>query len=112
MAILETDILIEPDLQIANGDFNIGDANNENIKYLCIANPGQFLLSPTVGASLYRAQNASTNDARVLTASIRDQLRSDGYDEARITGEANTKTSEGQLRITATRVKKPKRQTI
>jgi len=113
MALLETDILIEPtDFKIINGDMAIGDVNNENINHIIIANPGQFLISPTIGGSLYKSQNASTNDARFLAASLRSQLRGDGYDSVRFSGVANTETGEVDLSVTAERTLKPKRQAI
>ena len=113
MALNETDILIEPmDFKIVLGDMFIGDSNNENIKHLCIANPGQFVISPIIGAALYRMQNTSVNDGRGLAAFIREQLRNDGYDEIRITGQSDAKTSETNLQITAVRTRKPQRLTI
>ena len=113
MALIETDILIEPtDFKVVLGDMYIGDSNNENIKHLCIANPGQFVISPIIGAGLYYMQNLAVNDGRTLAASIREQLRKDGYDEVRITGQSDAATSETNLQITATRTRKPQRLTI
>jgi len=113
MALIETDILIEPtDVKIVNGDFLIGNSNNENIKHLCICNPGQFLISPTIGVGIYRYQNAPAVDARQLNARIREQLKNDGYDSIKTTGQTDNRTSETYLQITAERVKKPNRQEI
>ena len=107
---IETDIIIEPsDVKILNGDFFIGNANNQNIKHLLVANPGQFLISPTIGIGIYSYQNYATSDGRKLTAKIREELRKDGYDSVRISGVFDYKTSTSELKITANRVSKPKR---
>jgi len=110
--IFETDILIEPDLKISSGDLNIGAATNENIKYLLIANPGQFLISPTIGMGLYNYQNSAISDSRKLVNDITNQLRTDGYANIRISGEYNDQTQSTDLTVTADRNNKPARMRI
>lgn len=106
---IETDILIEPDLKISEGDFWIETSTNENIKYLLIANPGNFLASPVVGVGIYKYQNAAIQDARDLNNSIKTQLKNDGYSDIQITGQFNRATQSTELKVTAERITKPLR---
>jgi hypothetical protein len=108
----ERDILIEPeDVKIVNGDFAIVDANNQNIKHLCIANPGDFKVFPGVGAGLYNMQNNPINNFQEVLSKIRSELINDGYKNPVITG-TQTDIESTELEISAVRKKKPNRKII
>jgi len=112
MPVPENDIIIEADLQILNGDFNIFSANEQNIKHILISSPGNFLLTPSLGVDIYRQQNASFVDWRPLVSKIKSELKKDGYDNTKISGVADNKTDKSSLNVLSDRITIAKRQTI
>jgi hypothetical protein len=103
----ENDILIEPtDVKIINGDFAIEDANNQNIKHLCIATPGDYKAAPGVGVSLYNMQNNPINNFQTILSKIRSELRSDGYKNPVISGN-QTGLNSTELEVSAARKTNP-----
>lgn len=108
----ENDIIIEPgDVKIVDGDFAIETANNQNIKHLCIANPGDFKIFPGIGSRLYAMQNNPINDFTIILSRIRSELINDGYKNPNITGKQNELNKTG-LEVSAERKKRPNRKII
>jgi len=103
--IQENDIIIEnSDVKIVNGDFDIGDANSQNIKHLCIADAGNYVISAKTGAGIYRFQNKSSYDIRGLLSTIASELKQDGYKYPEF-----SQNESGAMDIKAIRTKKPRR---
>ena len=112
MAISENDIIIEnDDVLIVDGDFSIQNANNQNIKHICIAQPGNYIGAPSVGARIYKMQNDNFNDFREILSTIAQQLKKDGYNYPDFINET-TDPDNAQLTVTAKRVLSPKREVI
>jgi len=73
------DIILDKDTQelvALNGDFKTGDMSNSYIKYICLAGPGHYKTSPTMGADLYTFINANASPAQIERV-IRLNLESD-----------------------------------
>ncbi len=101
--ISENDIIIEQtDVQILNGDFDVQDANNQNIKHLLIGKPGDYKIFPSVGVGIYYMQNADLNNFSVTLSKIREQIIKDGYKNPDISGR-QTGDVKSELEITAIR---------
>lgn len=110
--ISENDIIIEPtDVKTLNGDFDIQDANNQNIKHLCVASPSNYKISPEIGVGIYNMQNLPINSFNIILAKIRSVLINDGYKNPKITGQ-QTGLDESDLEITAIRKQSPQRKVI
>jgi len=99
----ESDIIIEPDLLIQNGDIVIKNANEQNIKHILIAF-GNYLLTPDMGAGLYRLQNSNVQDYREIVSRIKQELKRDGYINTSVGGPFNNATGQTEMNITAERV--------
>lgn len=73
-----TDIVLDDqnDILIENGDFIIGDTDNQNQKLIVIANKGEFKEFPEVGVGI---QNMlSDDDPTDVLIEIKRQLEYDG----------------------------------
>lgn len=79
MALDSFDILIEPDMNIENGDIAIKKADDRNIQYITFADSGQIRKSPTLGVGIISFINAPTEDGRNIRKKIRQELDKDGY---------------------------------
>ena len=108
----EQDIIIETDLVIQGGDIKIGNANQQNIKHLLIAEKGNYIMNPTVGAGVYRLTNAPINDLRSISATIKNTLITDGYSNIEMNGEFDDKTNQTSLDILAIRIKISENRTV
>lgn len=83
------------DLRIANGDFVIGDSDQQHIRHVVQAQRGQFYESPTIGVGIVDEINSSIT-IQNLKNRIKTNLRLDNYetdavfvdDEFRITIDA------------------------
>lgn len=69
---LVTDMLIEVqsfDLQIANGDFKVGDSTFQHQQHLLLAAKGDYKITPDVGvdamSNLHSQNNTLARDARL-----------------------------------------------
>jgi hypothetical protein len=80
MAIQSTDILLDEsyDLQIANGDFVIGDSEAQHVELLLMATKGDFRQHPYVGVGIRKYINAP-GAGNELAREIGIQLELDGY---------------------------------
>lgn len=104
MAISEIDIIIDPtDVKIKDGDFDLQDANSQNLKHILIANPGDFLISPKIGGRINNSINYPSTDFRDFVANISRTLQNDGYSEVNVSGEHKL------IQVDARRIKNPKR---
>lgn len=77
------DILLSPDgdLTFANGDFVVGESDEQHIQHILVAEKGDFREYPIVGVGLIRYLN-SPNDSSTKTdlqLRIKKQLENDGY---------------------------------
>jgi len=107
----ENDILIEnTDVAVLNGDFDIQDCNNQNLKHLIIAVPSNYVISPKVGASVYTFQNMPVTDPRELFAKISNELKNDGYKTPVFGGSSDLESTD--LEVSAIRIKTPIRNII
>lgn len=75
-----TDILLNSsyDLQIANGDFVIGDSEAQHVELILLANKGDFRQFPFLGVGLKKYIN-SPGAGNELGREVGIQLELDGY---------------------------------
>jgi hypothetical protein len=113
MAILENDIIIEnTDVQISvSGDFDIQSANNQNIKHICIAHPGNYPVSPSVGAMIDQFQNDNVTDLRTVLNTVAKELKKDGYSYPDFYNQS-IDPEDLSISISAKRIAIPKREVI
>lgn len=80
------DILLNNDneLQFFNGDFLVGNSDNQHVQTIIEANKGNFLETPTLGVGIveYKSSNIS---AAELEKRVRIELQKDGYKLDRVT---------------------------
>lgn len=74
---------IEFDLLIDNGDFVVGNSDEQNVRCILEANQGQFRQFPFVGVGIRRMLNGFVEGKE--RRFIQLQLESDGYKADRIT---------------------------
>lgn len=65
------------DLEIANGDFVIGEADAQNVELLCLTSPGQWKENPTAGIGLVDLLNSEITEGKVKHR-VNVQIRADG----------------------------------
>lgn len=73
------DILItaEYDIQIKNGDFVIGESQDQSVELLLLSRQGEWKKNPEAGCNILSAKNGSID--RLLDREIRVQLDADGF---------------------------------
>lgn len=72
------------ELQVSSAnDFKTGDCANNYIKYIVVASPGHYKMSPQVGVGIYSYINANASPAQIERA-IRAQLEADVFKRPRI----------------------------
>ncbi|MDN3621352.1 hypothetical protein QWY81_17930 [Polaribacter undariae] len=71
------------DLRIANGDFVIGDSENQEIEALLVSMKGEFKEFPSVGADFQKLLKSRSGQTAALKE-IKLQLRNDGFDVSNI----------------------------
>lgn len=76
---IQNDILIEPDLQIEDGDIKIGAADDNNSLYIVFAQKGQLRLNARLGAGILNFINAPDASGRDLAKAVRQEHDRDGY---------------------------------
>jgi hypothetical protein len=74
------DILLnnENDISIVNGDFQIGDSQQQEIESILIAFKGEFKNTPLLGAEILRMLKAR-NTRQGITREVNEQLKYDGF---------------------------------
>ncbi len=83
---MRKDILFKDgDLDIRDGDFNIGVSDEQHIAHIFEAMPGSYKQSPFVGIGIRLYINSSLNG--VLRRQVKLQLEGDGYAGAIIKNE-------------------------
>ena len=70
------------DLQIQNGDFVIGESDEQHINDILISSPGYWKQFPAVGASIPQLLKATVTSPLVESL-IKSQLEADGYQVGR-----------------------------
>lgn len=79
-------LLKDFDLQIVDGDFVVGDCDQQNVELVLLARPGDYKQSPFLGVGIEDYVNAPTSP-RILEAlerNIKLQLESDGAIRPRV----------------------------
>ena len=66
------------DLKIENGDFAIGQSDDQNIEAILLAEKGQFYEFPLLGYGITRKING-TFDRLTERKSVREELKRDNY---------------------------------
>lgn len=66
------------DLQVKNGDFVIGDSQEQSVELLLLAKQGEFKATPEAGCDILSAKNGTID--RFLDREIRVQLDADGFE--------------------------------
>lgn len=87
------------DFIFENGDFRVGESDEQHIRHLHKADIGQYRVSPDVGIGYYRRLNGPFYAARYENI-IRKQLEIDGYLVVRVTVD-----SDGSSNVNAERIK-------
>lgn len=95
------DILLDENYKpiINNGDFVIGDSNDQHVELLLRANKGNFLEFPAVGVGFDQRRNGLF-DQTTLERDIRMELEKDGYEIKEIAIDEN-----GEIYIDYERIK-------
>ena len=101
---ISNDLLIEPDLQIENGDLKIGPSDDNNTLYIIYAQKGQLRAAPRLGVGILSYINAPTNRGRELARAIRQEHNRDGYKVSTLQVETSTDGKQN-LSVKATKVR-------
>lgn len=73
------DILLnENDISFVNGDFQIGESDQQEIESVLIAFKGEFKNTPLLGAEMPRMLKAR-NTRQGITREVNEQLKYDGF---------------------------------
>jgi len=72
------------DLLIQNGDFVVGDSNEQHIADIGLDSPGDWRLDPTVGFNAVRYRNVDATKKQQFVSEFRTQLANDGYSNINI----------------------------
>lgn len=70
-------LLTDFDLEIKNGDFVIGDSENQSVELLLVSSPGDWKQYPQVGCDIQKSLKG--NISRFLERNISVQLQADGF---------------------------------
>lgn len=72
------DIRVEEDVLIENGDFVIGESDQQHVQHILQANKGNYRHDVTIGAGIIKTE--SGNYTQKDEAEIKKALEADGYD--------------------------------
>lgn len=72
------DLIINDDIEIANGDFDLQDSDAQHIEHILTAKPGQFYQWPTLGVGIEDNIKGSIN-RQALKQKIKQNLEADNY---------------------------------
>jgi len=75
------DIIIEEgtnNLKIENGDFVLGETEQQNINFILVASKGNFYQTPQIGVNLISFLNSSSGNQRIFNK-IETNLNFDNY---------------------------------
>jgi hypothetical protein len=80
---LNKDILLGPDgdLQIVGGDFVLGEALEQQIEHLFLADKGAYKDSPLVGVGIRSLLNGRLKGPQEIVRECKLQLQSDGWQQ-------------------------------
>jgi len=79
---LRTDIMLDDDGDLAvsaDGDFVVGNSDEQNIELLLVATPGQFKQYPSLGIGLQYELKKQDNNAASIKRRAQVNLTADGY---------------------------------
>ncbi|MDD2984680.1 MAG: oxidase [Crocinitomicaceae bacterium] len=81
-----TDIILNEDgtLKIVDGDFVIGESNNQHVKFIMKAQKGAIRENPSLGFGAIKRLKTITSSAD-LKRELRVELQRDGYNDAQVT---------------------------
>ena len=82
---MRTDILYTDDLQITNGDFEIGESDQQHIRHILEAMQGSYKQKPLLGVGIREYLNSPMDGE--LRRLIQLQLQADGYSAVNITSD-------------------------
>lgn len=90
-----TDILLDEDgdLLIVNGDFVIGESDQQHIQRIMISNPGDIKPNALLGASASQMKSAPYTELDDWERTVRMNLDADRY------ADADTRLQDGELYI-------------
>lgn len=80
---MANDVLISDELQIKNGDFLVGDSDQQNVEIIMNSNKGQFYQYPTLGVGIINQLSGPINRIS-LQKNIRIELESDNYNVTKV----------------------------
>ena len=67
------------DLDIRNGDFVVGESDDQHVELILASTKGSFLQSPQLGVGLPNFINKQNNSSDDLRRAINVNLQADGY---------------------------------
>lgn len=70
------DFLFDDDFIISNGDFAVGNSDNQHVKHILIASKGEFKANPEIGVGIENMLN--TEDPNEFLIEAKRNLQYDG----------------------------------
>lgn len=89
------DIVYSNELELANGDFKVGESTNQHVKHILISNKGEYKQHPELGAAMENMLNSE--DAMDFLIEAKKNLKYDGMKVRNISF-----TSTGTINVNAT----------
>lgn len=86
---MNTDVLLDEngDLLIENGDFSIGESDQQHVNCIFIAHPGHYKQFPLTGFGASRYLKKSTMTKQEFIRNLTMQLEQDGYKNPEISND-------------------------
>jgi hypothetical protein len=100
------DLLLEPDLQIEDGDIKIGPSDDNNSLYIIYAQPGQLRVNGLLGVGIINFINSPDETGRDLAKALRLEHRRDGYKVTTLELDKIDQDGGQELSVKAVRIKK------
>ena len=72
------DIIFNDDVEISGGDLLVGPSDDQHVRHIILANPGQYYQYPEIGYGVTRKMNA-TIDIATEKKLLKQQLELDNY---------------------------------
>jgi len=74
------DFILEPDLNIIDGDLVIEESDNYNVMYTLVARKGQLYRHPDLGVNFQKFEKAKVYDGRQISRDVLVEMEVDGYE--------------------------------
>jgi len=71
-------LLVDYDINIVDGDIQVGEARQQDLEIICKAEKGQFYQHPKIGVGIEREVNGSKTPLE-LKGIIRENLKQDNF---------------------------------